>query len=152
MKKCLRISMGIEINLKTAFGRLAICILILLIHEYGRSFNLLISSLSFFSVLKVCQIGLPLTCLESFQDILYYLRLFVKGVVSQISFSVYHLSTGRLLCFVFLFFELILYPITLLNVFINCRFPVEFLKKDLFYVYKYTVGIFRHTKSHYRWL
>jgi hypothetical protein len=45
--------MGIALNLKIAFSRIAIfSILILPIHEHGRSFHLLRSSISFFRDLK----------------------------------------------------------------------------------------------------
>jgi hypothetical protein len=51
VKNCIRISMGIILNLLIIFGRVAIfTILILLMHEHGRSFHLLISLLISFSV------------------------------------------------------------------------------------------------------
>jgi hypothetical protein len=55
MKKWIGILMGIALNLQIAFGRIAIfTILILPIHEHGRSFHLLRSaSISFFRDLEV---------------------------------------------------------------------------------------------------
>jgi hypothetical protein len=75
--------MGIALNLYITFGKIALfTILILPIHEHGRSFHLLRSSLiSFFTDLK-------LLSYRSFTP--RYFILFVtilKGVVSLISFS-----------------------------------------------------------------
>ena len=95
-------------------------ILILPIHEHGRSFHLLIYSLiSFFKDLKLLSYR-SFTCLV--RVIPRYSILFVailKGFVYLISFSS-HLSFvyRRATDFVF---ELILYSVSLLKVFINCR-------------------------------
>jgi hypothetical protein len=49
MKNCVGILMRIALNLKIAFGRIAIfTMLILLTNEHGRSFHLLIPSVFFF--------------------------------------------------------------------------------------------------------
>ena len=100
--------------------------LILLIHEHGRYFHLLRSSLiSFFRDLEFLSYK-SFTC---FVRVTWrYFILFVttvKGVVSLISFSsFYPLSIRRPL----IFFELTLYPATLLKCFISSRSSqVEFL-------------------------
>jgi hypothetical protein len=81
------------LNLYITFGRMAIfTMLILLIHEYGRSFQFLICSfISFFKDLKFYHTGLSFTWLELPQDIFIYFMFIVKGGVSLISFST-HLS------------------------------------------------------------
>lgn len=93
---------------------------------------------------KFCHRSLSLACLESFQDILYYLRLFVKGCCFPRfpSQSVCHLSTGRVLiffAFLSFFLELILHPTTLINVLISISFPVGFLG-----LFTYTILLFAH--------
>ena len=93
--------------------------LILPIHEHERSFHPLRSSLiSFFRDLKFLSYR-SFTCLVRVTP--SYFMLFVtivKGVVSLISFSsFYPLSIRRPL----IFFELTLYPATLLKCFISSR-------------------------------
>ena len=94
--------------------------LILPIQEYGRSFHFLAySSISFIKDLKFL---LKRLFTSSVSIIRGYFMLFVaivKGEVSLISFSVsfsfvYRRATD-------IFFGLILYPVTLLKVFISCR-------------------------------
>jgi hypothetical protein len=53
VRNCGQILMKIILNLKIAFGSMAIfTMLILLIHEHGKTFHLPIYSISFFSILK----------------------------------------------------------------------------------------------------
>jgi hypothetical protein len=96
-----------------------VTILILPIHDHGRSFHFLRSSLiSFFRELKFSSYR-SFTCLVRVTP--RYFILFVttlNSIISLISFSVclsfgYRKATGL--------FELILYPATLLNLFISCR-------------------------------
>jgi hypothetical protein len=99
LKNCVGKLMGIAMNLYIAFGRMAIfTMLILPIHEQGRSLHFLrSSSISFSRNLKLlffrsfsCWLDLP-------QYILYY---FVKGIDSLIfSHPIYHLYKGRLLIY-----------------------------------------------------
>jgi hypothetical protein len=119
--------MRITLNLYIAFGKMAIfTILILPIHKHGRSFHLLrSSSISFFRHQKFLSYR-SFTCLVRITP--RYFTLFVtivNSVVSLISFSAclsfeYRKATDLI--------QLILFPATLLNLFISCRsFPVEFL-------------------------
>ena len=119
--------MGIALKLYIAFGRIAIfTMLILAIQEQGRSFHFLVSSsISFFKDLKLLS-NRSFTYLVGV--ILRYIMLFVaimKSDVSLVSLSAY-------LSFVYRratdFLELILYPATLLKVFLSFRSSlVEFL-------------------------
>ena len=53
VKNCVGICMGIALNLYIAFGKMIIFIMLILwIYEHGRSFHLLMSSVSFFRDLK----------------------------------------------------------------------------------------------------
>ena len=76
LKNWFGILMVIALNLYIAFGKIAIfTIMILPIHEHGRSFHLLRSSLnSFFRDLKFL-LYRSFTSLESHQDIFYHLWL-----------------------------------------------------------------------------
>ena len=120
--------MGIALNPQISFSQMAIFpILILPIHEHGRSLHLLKSSLIFFFR------GLKFLSYISFTCLILvtprYVMLFmciVKGVISLISFSA---------CLSFEqkkaidLFEIILYPATLLNFFFNVRsFLVDVLR------------------------
>ena len=127
MKNFAGILLGIALNLYIAFGKITIfTMLILPTQEHGRSFYFLVSSLiSFLKDLKFLSYKFS-TCLV--RVTLRYFMLFVaivKGVDSLISSqallsSVYRRVTD--------FFELILYPATLLKVLMSCRsFLVEFL-------------------------
>ena len=82
------ILMGIVLTLKIAFGKRAIFIILILpIHEHGRSLHFLWSSVSFLRDLKLFSYR-TFTCLV--RVIPSYFILFVaivKGVVSLISFS-----------------------------------------------------------------
>jgi hypothetical protein len=91
VKNYIGILMGNPLNQQIAFGKMTIFIMLILpIHEHGRSFQLLISSfISFFKNLKflsyrsfICIVRLILRYFLLFQVI-------VKGVISLISFSVY---------------------------------------------------------------
>jgi hypothetical protein len=93
-------------------------LLSLLIHEHGKSF-IFWYVLEFLSskIWSVYHISLLLAWLELPQDILYYLRLLWKVLFSWFLFqSVCHLYIEGLLIF---FLKLILYPATLLKVFIS---------------------------------
>ena len=69
------ILIGIALNLYIAFGRMAVFIILILpIHENGRSLHFLRSStISFLRDLKLYHTGFSLVWLELPQDILYYL-------------------------------------------------------------------------------
>jgi hypothetical protein len=107
--------MGIALNLQIAFSKMAIfTVLILSIHEHGRSFHLLRSfSISFFRDLKFLSYR-SFTCLVRVTPRYFILFVtIVKGVIALISFSSFlsfecRKATGL--------FELILYPATLLDI------------------------------------
>lgn len=109
--------------------------LILSIHEYGRSFHLLISSpISFVKDLKLLSYR-SFTCLIRItQGYCKSLVAIVKGVVPQISFSIYLLFVYKTATVCFYFFELILYLDISLMVFINCRRLLVELLMLLIYV------------------
>ena len=118
--------MEIELNLYIAFGKMSIfTILIMPIHEHGRFFYLLRCSNSFFRDIKFLSYR-SFTCLVRVTSRYIIVSVtVVKGVVSLISFSAclsfeYRKATDL--------FELILYPATLLKLFISfgCSL-VEFL-------------------------
>ena len=71
----------------------------------------------FLQRLEVFTVQVLYAWLELPQNILYYLRLLQKVFFPLIFFSVCHLYIGGLL----IFCELILYPETLLEMFISCR-------------------------------
>jgi hypothetical protein len=109
-----------------SFGRRAIfTLLVLLTLEYGRAFHLLISSsVSFFSILKFLQ-DRAFICFVRVTPRYFILSKTILKVLFPNYFSV-------LLSFVYWkatdSFELVLYPTTLLKMFINCRsFLVLFL-------------------------
>ena len=120
--------------------------LILLIHEHGRSFNILIaSSFSFLNdSIFFYYIVLSFAWLELPQDILYYLRLLWKVLFSWfLSQSICHLFIERLLfCFVLFvclvgwFFFLIEFYIQLLCW--KCSLPLGISWKN-FWVIIYTI-------------
>ena len=118
--------MGIALNLEIAFGRIDIFIMLILsTQEHGRSFPFLVSSsISFFKDLKFFLYN-SFTCMVRVTPRYFVLFVaIVKGDVSLISFSVHLLSAHRRAID---FFELILYPATLLKVFMSCRISlVEF--------------------------
>ena len=115
--------MGIALNLQMAFGRIAIFIMMIVtIQEHGRAFHFLVSSsISFFKLLKFLLNKFFTSLVSVTQRYFMLFVVIVKGDISLISFSaslsfVYRKSTD--------FFELILYPVTLLKIFI--RIIVEF--------------------------
>ena len=106
--------MGIALIIYIAFGNIAIfSLLILLFHEHGRSFLLLMSSfISFFRYIKL-QSYRSFTCFVTLIPMNFILFVaIVKNAISLISFSaclsfVYRMTTDLL--------ELILYLATLLK-------------------------------------
>ena len=119
--------MGISLKMQIAFCKITIfTILILPIHEHGRSFRLLrSSSVSFFKDLKFFPYR-SFTCLVRVTPRYFILFVtIVKDVISLISFSAYLSFEQRKATNLF---ELILYPATLLKLFISFRSSlVEFL-------------------------
>jgi hypothetical protein len=95
------------------------------VHEYGRSFHLLGSSISFFRDLKFLSYR-SFTCFVRVTPRYFILFVtIVKGVVSLISFSAYLSFEQRKAADLF---ELILHPAIVLKLFISCRSTlVEFL-------------------------
>ena len=79
VKNCVGILMGIALNLEIAFGKLGIfTMLILPIHEHGKSIHLLISpSISFFRYLKFLSYT-SFTCLVSYTKTFYMIRVYRK--------------------------------------------------------------------------
>jgi hypothetical protein len=77
------------LNLYIAFGKMTIfTILILPMHERGKSFHLLISSLIyFFNVLKFL-LYKSFTCLVRIISNYFSFEAIVKGIVSLVSFSI----------------------------------------------------------------
>jgi hypothetical protein len=75
LKNCVRILMGIALNLYIAFGRMAIfTVIILPIHEHGRFLHFLRPSLiSSLKDMMFMSYRFSLDWLELLQDILYYL-------------------------------------------------------------------------------
>jgi hypothetical protein len=112
--------MGIALNLYIAFGKMAIfTILILPFYKHGRSSHLQrFSSISIFRDLKFLSYR-SFTCLVRVTPRYFILFVtIVRGVISLISLSAclsfeYRKATDL--------FELILYPATLLELFISCR-------------------------------
>ena len=101
LKYCVGILTGFALNLQIAFGRIAIFpMLILPIHEHGRSFHFLRSSLiSFLRDLQFLSYR-SFTCLVRVNPRYFILFVaIVKGIISLISFFVYPLYKGRLLIF-----------------------------------------------------
>ena len=123
MMEFVAILLGITLNLYIALGKMAIStILILPIHEHGRSFLLLMTSLiSFFIYLKF-QTYRPFPCLVAVTPRYFILFVaIVNNAISLISFSAclsfeYRTATDLL--------ELILYLVNLQK-FISCRSSLE---------------------------
>ena len=122
--------MVIALNLLITFGNIAIFTM-LIFHEHGRSFYLLIaSSISFFKDLKfLLYRSFPCSVRVTPRQFMLFVAI-VKGDVSLISLSTYLLSVyGRATDF----FQLILYPATLLKVFTSYKsFLVEFLESLIY--------------------
>jgi hypothetical protein len=109
----------VMLKIVAPFGKMVIfTTLILPIHEYGRSFHLLRSLLiSFFRDLKFLSYNLSLPWLESYQGMLYYLWLLrIVSFPQFISQSIYLSFEKRKATDMF---EVILYPATLLKLFIQ---------------------------------
>jgi hypothetical protein len=106
--------------------------LFLWIHEHGRSFHILTSSISFFRELKFLSYR-SFTCLDRVTPRYFIILVtIVKGVVSLTSFSNYFSFEQRQANDLF---ELILYPATLMKLFIRCRRSLVELLGSL----KYTI-------------
>ena len=119
--------MGIVLNLQIAFGKIAIfTMLILPIHEHGRSFHLLRSSLiSFFKDLKFLSYRYFTSSVRVTPRYFILFATIVKGVVSLISFSAYLFFVQRKATDLI---ELILYSAIAPKLFIRFRSSlVEFL-------------------------
>jgi hypothetical protein len=126
VKNCIGILKRIALNLPIAFGKIAIfTILILPIHEHGRSFHLLRSSNSFFRDLKFLSYRSFTSLVRVTPKYFILFVTIVKGIVSLISFSAHISFVYRKVTDLF---ELILYPATALKLFIRFRSSlVEFL-------------------------
>ena len=116
VNNCVGFLMEITLNLYITFGWMSIfIILVLQIHQHGRSFHVLISSsICFFNVLKVFSYKF-FTCLITAKYFIL-LETIMKGVVSLISFLVYLRFEYRKPTD---FCELILYQVTLLKALIR---------------------------------
>jgi hypothetical protein len=120
VKNCVEILMGIVLNLLIAFGRMTdFTMLILPIQEHGRSFHLLRSfSIAFFRDLSYRSF----TCLVRVTP-RYVICDYCESVVSLFSFSAHFIICIKEVYY----FELILYPDTLLKLFISRCSLVDFL-------------------------
>jgi hypothetical protein len=125
LKSCIGILMGIALNLYIAFCRMDIfTMLILPIHEHGRSLCFLRSSLiSFFRDLKLLSYR-SFISLVSYSKIFYTICGYCEGnYFTNFFLSLFILCKRKATDL----FELILYPATLLKLFIRWRsFLVEF--------------------------